>query len=87
MKMLFMIIHEQYLNKIRLFYSQDIIKVITGISRAGKSILLIQIIDEIKSNNIKNEQIIYINFEYDDYDFITNNKELTNHIKSLMTKN
>ena len=46
-----MIIRENYLQKIRPFYEQDLIKVITGIRRCGKSVILIQIIDEIKQNN------------------------------------
>ena len=58
-----MIIRENYLQKIRPFYEQDLIKFITGIRRCGKSVILTQIIDEIKQNNIKNSNILYINFE------------------------
>ena len=43
-----MIIREKYLSKIRPFYDQDLIKVIIGIRRSGKSVLLLQIIDELK---------------------------------------
>ena len=39
-----MIIREKYLKKIRPFYNQDLIKVITGIRRSGKSVILKQII-------------------------------------------
>ena len=53
-----MIKREKYLKKIRPFYEQDLIKVITGIRRSGKSIILTQIIDELKENDIKDEQII-----------------------------
>lgn len=35
-----MVIRENYLNKIRPFYNQDLIKVITGIRRCGKSVIL-----------------------------------------------
>ena len=41
-----MIIREKYLEKIRPFYNVDLIKVITGIRRCGKSVILNQIIDE-----------------------------------------
>ena len=58
-----MVIREKYLSKIRPFYDVDLIKVITGIRRCGKSIILKQIIDEIKSNGIKDDHIIYINME------------------------
>ncbi len=53
-----MIIRESYLEKIRPFIGKDIIKVLTGIRRAGKSVLLEQIRDEIRSPNT-----IYLNFE------------------------
>lgn len=80
-----MIIREKYLSQIRPFYEQDLIKVITGIRRCGKSILLTQIIDEIKANKIADSQIIYINFEYEDYSFIKNDMDLHNYIVKNMT--
>jgi predicted AAA+ superfamily ATPase len=53
-----MIVRETYLSKIRPFIGKDIIKVLTGMRRSGKSVLLEQIRDEIGSPNT-----IYINFE------------------------
>lgn len=76
-----MIIREKYLSKIRPFYDQDLIKVITGIRRSGKSIILLQIIDELKERGIQESQIIYINFEDEDYSFIQNDKDLHKYIK------
>lgn len=75
-----MIIREKYLSKIRPFYNQDLIKVITGIRRCGKSVLMLQIIDELKKE-ISENQIIYINFEDEDYAFIQNDLDLHNYIK------
>ena len=46
----FMIIREKYLSKIRPFYDVDLIKVITGIRRCGKSVILKTIYDEISRN-------------------------------------
>ena len=62
-----MIKREKYLKIIRPFYEQDLIKVITGIRRSGKSVILTQIMEELKESGIKEEQIIYINFEFADY--------------------
>ena len=76
-----MIIRERYLTKIRPFYDQDLIKVIMGIRRCGKSVLLLQIIDELKEKGIAESQIIYINFENEDYNFIKNDIDLHNYIK------
>ena len=80
-----MIIREIYLSKIRPFYDQDLIKVIMGIRRCGKSVLLLQIIDEIKEKGIEEKQIIYINFENEDYSFIKNDIDLHNYIKEKIT--
>lgn len=76
-----MLIREKYLSKIRPFYDVDLIKVIMGIRRCGKSVLLLQIIDELKNRPINESHIIYINFEYKDYSFIRNDLDLHNYIK------
>ena len=51
-----MIYREHYINQIREFYDSDLIKIITGIRRSGKSIILEQIRNEIKE---KSDNIIY----------------------------
>ena len=76
-----MVIRENYLNKIRPFYNQDLIKVITGIRRCGKSVILKQIINEIIESGVKDENIIYVNFELSDYFDIKEAKELDKYIK------
>ena len=47
-----MIKREIYLNRIRPFYESEMVKVITGIRRCGKSTIMRQIIDEIRENGI-----------------------------------
>ncbi len=82
-----MIKRELYLNQIRGFYEEkSLIKIIYGLRRSGKSVILTQIIKELKEKGIKNEQIIYINFESLDYSDITDAKSLDTYIKSV-TKN
>lgn len=76
-----MIKREKYLKNIRGFYNQDLIKVITGIRRSGKSTLLKQIIDELKDNGVNPERIIYINFEDIEMSFIKNDMDLNSYIK------
>lgn len=82
-----MIIREKYLSKIRPFYNQDLIKVIVGMRRSGKSVLLLQIIDELKEQGVLEEQIIYINFEYEDYAFIKCDMDLHNYVKEKIINN
>ena len=55
-----MIYREHYIEKVREFYESDLIKIITGIRRSGKSIILEQIMREIGN---RTENIIYLNFE------------------------
>ena len=54
---------ERYLSKIRPFYDVDLIKVLTGVRRCGKSILLEQIKEEFIENGFDRAHIITINFE------------------------
>lgn len=58
-----MVIRTQYLERLRPFYDSELVKVITGIRRCGKSTILRQVIAEIKENGIEDSHIIYINFE------------------------
>ncbi len=55
-----MIKREKYIEKIRPFYDSDLIKVITGVRRCGKSVVLLQVMEEIAK---KTDNIIYLNFE------------------------
>lgn len=71
----------EYIDKIRPFFDSEIIKVITGIRRSGKSKLLDMIIDEVKVNGIDDDHIIKINFDNMEYDYLTNAKSLDAHIK------
>ncbi len=55
---------EKYLKKIRpFFYADDIIKVITGVRRSGKSSLMEMIIDELKGSGVEDDSIIYIDLD------------------------
>ena len=58
-----MLKREMYLSRIRGFYDSDLVKILVGIRRCGKSVILEQIIEEIKEKNIDNNHIIYVNFE------------------------
>ena len=80
-----MIKREIYLEKIRPFYEQNtLIKIIYGLRRSGKSVILEQIQEEIQA---KKENKIYINFESLEYDFIKTAKDLDKYIKRITNKN
>ena len=76
-----MIIRERYLERIRPFYDSEMVKVLTGIRRCGKSTIMRQIIDELKRKNIDTEHIIYINFEDYKYRKISNPDALYEYVE------
>ena len=76
---------ETYLEQIRPYYESDIIKVITGVRRAGKSILLDTIKEELIEQGVPQDHIIYLNFEDLDYDYIVDAADLNKEIKSRIS--
>ena len=78
---------ELYLKKIRGFYNDTMIKVITGIRRSGKSFLLKSIIEELKENGVLDKDIIYIELDSKEYKDIKTTKELENVIDSKVKDN
>ena len=76
-----MIIRENYLNRMIAAKDTEFIKVITGVRRSGKSTLLLMFKDYLLNNNIKEDNIIHINFESAMYDDIKNYKDLYNYVK------
>ena len=75
-----------YLDKMAKLRDTEDIKVITGVRRCGKTVLLKQIIDELKNSGIASENIIYINFESSKYKNIKNDADLDEFVFSK-TKN
>lgn len=78
---------EMYLEQIRPYYDSDIIKVITGVRRCGKSMLLDEIKDELLGQGISSDKIIYLNLEDMDYEYIVNASDLNKEIKSRISDN
>ena len=78
-----MIERTEYLEELKRWKDKDLIKVITGIRRCGKSTLFQLFIDYLKSTGISNEQIISLNLEDADYIF-EDYKQLYDYIKEKM---
>ena len=76
------LIREDYLKLLRPYYDVDLIKVITGIRRSGKSVLMETVKDELLSKGVSGSHIISINLEDLDYSFITSIKDMHDEIKS-----
>ena len=77
---------EAYLRKIRPFYRSDLIKVITGIRRCGKSCLLLSVMEELRRNGIPEEAIIYINLDKRGFKNIRTPDQLEAAIDARMPK-
>lgn len=75
---------EKYLKKMRPFYDSDIIKVITGIRRCGKSFILKAIMNELVDRGIPITQIIYIPLDRRGYKNIKTPEELEAKIESML---
>ncbi len=79
-----MILRERTINKIRPFYDSDLIKVLIGIRRSGKSTVLKQIISEL---SVDDKYIVYINFENYEYSHINTADNLYEYIKNRIEDN
>ena len=76
-----MLKREIYLSRIRGFYDSDLIKILVGIRRCGKSVILKQIMNEIKEKGVQEDHIVYINFELVEFEELKDYKKLNYYIK------
>ena len=67
---------EDYVNQLKDYIGSDFVKVYIGIRRSGKTCLMYNIIDELKSMGIKDKNIIFISFESREYNHIENSEQL-----------
>lgn len=79
-------VREKYLRRIRGFYhDRDIIKVITGVRRCGKSSLMAMIADELRNGGVDEEHIVYLNLDQRGYRTIKTQDQLENLIEKRIT--
>ena len=81
-----MIKREIYMARIRPFLNQNIIKVLTGIRRCGKSVMLELIKDELRNSGVKDQQFLSVNFESRSVDFVTSVDKTYDYIKTFADK-
>lgn len=81
-----MIKREMYMRRIRPFIGSDLIKVMTGIRRCGKSVMLELIQHELKETGVTPDQIISINFEDMSYTHLQTASSLHDEIKKRAAK-
>jgi len=77
-----MVIRDTYLNQIRAFIDKPFVKILSGIRRSGKSVLLMLLKEELLNNGCNGDEIIYLNFESFNYSEIKTTKQLYEFVKS-----
>lgn len=75
---------EQYLKIIRPFYNDDLIKVITGIRRCGKSCLMATIAEELRERGVEDKDIVYLDLDKRGNRSIKTPEQLEEKIESLL---
>ncbi len=78
---------KNYLDQLSMWREEEMIKIITGVRRCGKSTLFELYIDMLKADGISDKQIIFINLEDEDYSELLDYKKLHNYIKERIHKN
>ncbi len=79
-----MIPREEYITKLEAFRNKQIIKVVTGLRRSGKTTLMELYEDKLRKVGVLEEQIIHINFEDVDYDYIETYKDLHSEVEKRL---
>ena len=77
----------EYLNKLIAWKDKKIIKIVTGVRRCGKSMLLEIYQNCLREQGVEQEQIIAINFEDLDYEELTDYKKLYQYLKTHLVEN
>ncbi|HBT79893.1 MAG: ATP-binding protein [Selenomonas sp.] len=80
-----MVKRELYLRRIRPFYDSELVKVITGIRRCGKSTLMLQIVEEIRSKGVPEDHILVINFEIYKFRSLLSPDKFNDYVESRIT--
>ena len=76
-----MIQRKEYLSQLAAWRDEQVIKVITGIRRCGKSTLMLQFQDYLKADGVEESQIIAVNFEELEYEELLDYKKLYAYLK------
>ena len=78
---------ESYLKFLNTWKNRDLIKVLSGVRRSGKSTLLAMFQQDLKEQGVQDENIIAINFEYMEFEELTYYRKLHDYVLSKVDKN
>ena len=81
------VIREQYLSRLEEGKDDtDVVKVVTGMRRCGKSTLMMQYMDRLRSEGVPDDRIVYANLESRQFEDITDHKGLNDWLAERMPK-
>lgn len=75
---------KEYLEQLKAWKDEQVIKVVTGIRRCGKSTLLSQYQQQLKTTGITDEQIVSVNFEVLEYEELLDYRKLYSYLKERL---
>ena len=81
-----MVVREQYIKKIQPFMDKPVVKVITGIRRSGKSELMKMLQGVLTERGVRQEQIVYINYESLRWEQYRDYRSLYNYVDEVRSK-
>src|SRR5215469_17162308 len=75
-----------YLDQLAMWREEEMIKVVTGVRRCGKSTLFELYIERLKADGITDEQIVFVNLEDEDFSELLDYKKLHEYVKARILK-
>jgi predicted AAA+ superfamily ATPase len=77
-----LIARKAYLDQLAMWREEEMIKVVTGVRRCGKSTLFALYMDRLKADGVTDEQIVFVNLEDEDFSELLDYKKLYEYVKS-----
>lgn len=84
MEVMVLVERKEYLDRLNQWRDEQVIKVITGIRRCGKSTLLLQYQEWLKASGISEDQIVSVNFEELEYEELQDYRKLYSYLKNRL---
>jgi predicted AAA+ superfamily ATPase len=81
-----MVQRKEYLARLEAWREKQVIKVVSGVRRCGKSTLLSQYIDCLRASGVDNEQIVSINLEDPEFEFLLSHETIYAYIQKRLLK-
>ena len=84
MEVMVLVERKEYLDRLNQWRDEQVIKVITGIRRCGKSTLLLQYQEWLKASGVSEDQIVSVNFEELEYEELQDYRKLYSYLKNRL---